>query len=353
MSHPSPAATIETVTEDRDRDIKAVDLIGVVAIGRNEGERLRCCLQSIQNCNAVVYVDSNSSDDSVALAKQFGVEVVELDMSQPFSAARARNEGFARLMETFPATKYVQFVDGDCEMSDGWLQRARDEFGKDPKLAVVGGRIRERYPDQSLYNRLCDIEWNTPIGDAKSVGGNAVMRTDVVQSMGGYNPTVIAGEEPELCVRIRADGWKIRRIDAEMARHDAAITRFKQWWRRMQRSGHAYAQGAMMHGGAPEFHWVRETRSICFWGCVVPVIALLLAWPTWGLSLGLFAGYAALIRRVGRYYRGRGFSKTDSRLAAIFDVLAKFPQFVGVVVFRMNHLRSKNTELIEYKGATS
>ncbi|MGB7323928.1 MAG: glycosyltransferase family 2 protein [Rubripirellula sp.] len=326
--------------------------VGVVAIGRNEGERLKRCLQSVQDYRAVVYVDSNSSDDSVDMAKQMGVSVVELDMSKPFSAARARNEGFDRLMELFPETKYVQFADGDCEIVEGWIDRAVSEMDSDSALAAVAGRRRERYPSFSIYNQLCDMEWNTPVGDAKACGGDALLRTEALAQAGGYNPVVIAGEEPELCVRMRSKGWKIRRIDCEMTLHDAAMTRFKQWWRRMQRSGHAYAQGANMHGAAPERHWVKELRSICFWAFVVPLISLSLAWPTSGLSLLLLIGYPVLIRRVYRYYQGRGFTKSDARLAAIFDVLAKFPQFVGVAVFYVNHLQSKHTKLIEYKGAT-
>src|SRR5438270_7605806 len=85
--------------------------VGVVAIGRNEGERLRACLVSARrDCAAVVYVDSGSSDDSVALARPLGVHVVELDLSTPFTAARARNEGFARLQQVEPDRDFVQFA---------------------------------------------------------------------------------------------------------------------------------------------------------------------------------------------------------------------------------------------------
>ena len=52
--------------------------------------------------------------------------------------------------------------------------------------------------------------------------------------VGGFNPAVIAGEEPELCVRLRQAGWKIHRLDAEMTLHDAAMTSWRQWWKREQ-----------------------------------------------------------------------------------------------------------------------
>lgn len=188
--------------------------IGVVAIGRNEGERLRRCLNSVADRGLVlVYVDSGSGDGSIELARGLGVEVVELDLSRPFSAARARNEGLERLLEVAPSVQYVQFVDGDCEIVDGWVDRARRELDERPEAAVVCGRRRERYPEQSVYNHLADLEWDTPIGEAKACGGDALMRVAALRQAGAYNPELIAGEEPELCVRLRQKGWRIFRVD--------------------------------------------------------------------------------------------------------------------------------------------
>ncbi|QDT08788.1 glycosyltransferase [Planctomycetes bacterium K23_9] len=331
----------------------ALSQVGVVVIGRNEGERLHRCLHSLRNCQTTVYVDSDSTDNSVAIAQQLGVEVVQLDMTLPFSAARARNEGVSRLRQRFPDLPFIQFIDGDCEVADGWLEQAAAKLQSNSRLAVVAGRRRERHPDQSIYNRLCDIEWNTPIGNAKACGGDAMMRACALDEVGGFNSSVIAGEEPELCVRLRAAGWHIERLDAEMTLHDAAMTRFQQWWRRMERSGHAYAQGVSMHGAAPEHHWVRQQRSIFFWGALIPLVAIFFAWPTHGASLLLLAGHIALVAKVNRYYRSRGFSSADARIAAVFDVLAKFPQVLGAITFHLNRFFAKETALIEYKGATT
>jgi glycosyltransferase involved in cell wall biosynthesis len=207
--------------------------VGVVMIGRNEGERIRKCLESLGGiAKQVVYVDSGSTDGSVDMARAMGVEVVGLDMRVAFTAARARNEGFRRLRELAPDLAYVQFVDGDCELADGWLEKAVMFLGEHESVAVVCGRLREHYPERSIYNMLCDIEWDTPVGEAKSCGGNAVMRVGAFESAQGYRADLIAGEEPELCVRLRAAGWLIWRLDEEMALHDAAMTRFGQWWTR-------------------------------------------------------------------------------------------------------------------------
>ena len=208
--------------------------ICVIVIGRNEGERLRRCFAALgDRAAATVYVDSGSVDDSVALAQSLGVEVVELDMSRPFTAARARNAGMERLIELFPDCQFVQFVDGDCELSAGWLESAENALRGDPNLAAVFGRLSERHPEASIYNRLCEVEWNlAPVGAVEACGGNAMMRLAPVRAAGGFDADLPAGEEGELCLRLGRNGGTVRRLNADMATHDANITRWTQWWSR-------------------------------------------------------------------------------------------------------------------------
>ena len=101
-------------------------------------------------------------------------------------------------------------------MVEGWFEAALAAMDRDPQLAVVCGRRRERFRERSIYHRLCDLEWDTPVGEARACGGDALMRVTALQQAGGYNEAVIAGEEPELCVRLRQCGWKVWRIEAEM-----------------------------------------------------------------------------------------------------------------------------------------
>lgn len=324
--------------------------IGVVAIGRNEGARLRRCLESVVGrVAAVVYVDSQSTDDSVALALSLGVEVAELDLSIPFTAARARNEGFRRLREKWPGVRFVQFVDGDCEVCPGWLERAKKELEERSEVVVVCGRRRERYPDASVYNRLCDIEWDTPVGEARVCGGDALMRVDAVEAVGGYDPAVIAAEDDELCLRLRRAGGKILRVDADMTIHDAAMTRAGQWWKRAVRCGYAYALGAAMHGAGPERHFVRERRRTVLWGGLVPAAALAAAWPTGGLSLLLFGLYPLQFVRTYRAVRKKVPARKHAAAYAASCVLAKVPEAVGVGRFLATRARRGPARIIEYK----
>lgn len=324
--------------------------VGLVVIGRNEGDRLKTCLHSAKGKVArIVYVDSGSTDGSIELARRSCVDVVELDLSTPFTAARARNAGFAHLLSAEPQLDFVQFVDGDCEIVEGWIERATTELVANPNIAVVCGRRRERFPEQTIYNQLCDIEWDTPVGETKACGGDSMMRVEAFQQVGGFNPTLIAGEEPELCVRLRQKGWKIFRLDAEMTLHDAQMTRLGQWWKRAMRAGHAYAEGSWLHGGEPERHWVKETRSIWLWGLFIPLLALGMAWPTHGLSLLLLLVYPLQFIRTFLNLRRQNLSSKNAALYALSCTVSKFAHLVGALGFLRTRLLGAQSTLIEYK----
>jgi GT2 family glycosyltransferase len=296
-------------------------------------------------------VDSGSTDGSVALARAFGAEVVELDRAQPFTAARARNEGLARATRLHPGVELVQFVDGDCELVPGWLERGSRELTGDPRLAVAIGRVRERDRERSVYNLLCDLEWSGPVGEVQSCGGNAMMRIAALAEVGGFDARLIAGEEPELSLRLRRAGWTLVRFDADMVLHDAAMTSFAQWWRRALRAGWAFAEGARLHGGSPERHWVRENLSILFWGVLLPGAALVLAWPTRGASLLLFGAHAALGARIANRSIRAGLPRREARIQALFMVLGKLPQGIGQLQFRLLRLLGRRRSAVDWRVA--
>lgn len=323
---------------------------GVVVIGRNEGARLLRCLSTVRGRTAcTVYVDSGSADGSPRKARRLGLDVVELDPARPFSAARARNEGFARLRQLVPGVQYVQFLDGDCELAEGWLQCAAQTLDARPDVAVVAGRLRERDRNASIYKRLCDMEWDSPTGEVDAVGGIAMARASPLIEAGGFDPALIAGEEPELYLRLRQAGWKILRVSAEMGLHDAAMTRFSQWWTRAVRSGHAAAEGAWKHGAQPSRYRLRETTSIAFWGAGLPAgiaAASALIHPA---ALALLAGYPLLTGRIYRHMRRARATHADSLAYAAFCTLSKFPGAIGVGKFHYARLAGKQRRIMEYK----
>src|SRR5262249_50587947 len=144
------------------------------------------CLKSLSTAAVVVYVDSGSTDGSVQLARDLGANVIELDLSVPFTAARARNAGFRRLREMAPDLPYVQFVDGDCELIEGWSDHAISFLSARDDVGAVCGRLRERHPEQSIYNWLCEQEWDLPSGEVFACGGIAVMRANAIETAGMF-----------------------------------------------------------------------------------------------------------------------------------------------------------------------
>jgi glycosyltransferase involved in cell wall biosynthesis len=343
--------------------------IGVVAIGRNEGERLGRCLDALAGLGAtVVYVDSDSTDESIALAQQRGVEVVALDMSLPFSAARARNAGFERLSRIDPEVRFVQFLDGDCEIANGWLERGRRELEEHSEAAITFGRRNERFPDRSIYNRLADIEWNIPItsrkGDETTVacGGDAMIRAEAFRAVGGYNPSIPAGEEPELCQRLYDAGYSVVRLDADMTWHDSAMLRFRQWARRQFRTGYGgldFSTRFGRRGGDPFRHQIRSAR---FWALGWPLAviiggstAALLGGPVaGGLTAGLMVlALPAQAVRIAVRNRMRAGSFGAALAYGILTMVGKFFQLAGQCLYARDRHAGRHTRLIEYKFAAS
>lgn len=316
--------------------------VAAIAIGRNEGDRLVRCLASLKGRAApIIYVDSGSTDGSIEVANAAGAKIVELDMSQPFTAARARNVGLERLAEIDPGGKFVQLLDGDCELRDGWIETARAALEAEPTLAVVCGRRCERFPEATLWNRMIDEEWNTPVGEAKACGGDAVMRRAALDDVGGYRDSLIAGEEPEMCYRMRQKGWRIRRLDAEMTTHDAALTRFSQWWQRARRAGHAFAEGAALHGAGPEGFRRRETRRALAWGGGLPLATV--------LGLLLLGPWAFLLLAIWPLQVIRLRVRSLDWQSAFFLTIGKFPEAQGVLDYWLGRLTGRRRSLIEYK----
>jgi GT2 family glycosyltransferase len=324
--------------------------LGVVAIGRDEGERLRRCLTSVIGHGLpVVYVDSGSSDGSPELARSLGAQVLNLDNSQPVSAPRARNEGFQLLCQANPDIRFVQFVDGDCELVAGWLDRGLRFLEDRPDVALVSGRRRERFREQSIYNRLADLEWDMPVGEIKGSHGDIMVRAEAFRQVKGFDTKVLVSEDYELCVRLRERGWILIRIDAEMTLHDMAMTQFRQWWWRSVRSGYGYADLVILHGKSPGQNFTRDVRSMLFWGVGLPFIILILIWPSHGASLALLSGYLLLYRRIRRYGASRGWSTRDAQLYAIWCILAKFPMVIGLIIYWFRRIARRPKQIIEYK----
>lgn len=316
----------------------------VVLIGRNEGRRLALALRAaMTQARRVIYVDSGSHDDSVATARALGVQVVELDPARPFSAARARNEGFAAL--GVDRADLVQFVDGDCLLDPAWPDTGRAFMADHPKAGLVHGRYTEEAPQLSVYNWLTQWEWDKPAGPVASGIGTFLCRSVAFEQAGGFRDTMIAAEDDEMFLRMRHAGWETWRIAAPMVRHDVALLAFRNWNRRMVRAGHSFAELGALHYGMARASRLRAL----FWAAGLPVLALgcLVVWPP-GLLLVAALYLGSMARQALRFMR-MGLKPERAALAAALLMLSKFSNLVGIAGYWLKRFRRQDAQIIEYK----
>lgn len=328
-----------------------MDKVAVVTIGRNEGERFIACVESLSAPEFEglfkVYVDSGSTDGSVDVAKNAGWTVVELDMSRPFTMARGRNAGFEAVKESGRSIDAVQFIDGDCVVDANWLPKAIYFLNQRSDVASVAGYRRERFPDASLYNAMCDMEWHTSDGEVDSVGGDALIRVSAFAEVSGFDSFLIAGEEPELCYRLRQAGWIIWRLPVSMTYHDARILTAGQWFKRVKRAGYAFARVHWKHRAGAEGFWAREVRSILIWGGLFPLLFVLGLFISCWLSAAMVALYGVQWLRISRSEHVQRFDRPF--IYALFCMLGKPVEFSGIAKCYMALWRGRSETLIEYK----
>lgn len=292
----------------------------------------------------MVFVDSGSRDGSVALARSMGAEIVELSNDRPFTAARARREGYEHLLNT-QCPDIVQFIDGDCAIDPGWIEKGIEALNTHSNVGIVTGWRREVHPEASLYNDLCHHEWNRPAGEITTCGGDMMVRRSVLEQAGPFDDTVIAAEDDEFCVRVRKAGWKLLRIPEEMTRHDAAMLTFGQWWQRAVRSGHGFAQVGQMH--PPYF--AKEQKRVVLYGIAIPAIMLL------GLVTSLALTVLGMLAYVFNYFRtaeglkAEGLTSRRARRHARLITLSKIPNAIGFLEFHRRRLLGRKMQIIEYK----
>jgi glycosyltransferase involved in cell wall biosynthesis len=330
-------------------------VLSVVAIGRNEGERLGRCLESIgqmhplQGSIEVIYVDSGSTDGSLEWAARFEVKVKKLDSANPCAAA-ARNAGWR-----VAKAPIVFFLDGDTVLERDFVADSIAELN-DPSVAVVFGNRREINPKASIYNRVLDLDWNPPAGTVEFCGGDALIRREVLERVGGFDERLIAGEEPEMCQRIRTLGFTIRHVDRPMTGHDLAMTRFSQYWRRAVRTGYAYAEVSTRFRNTDLPLWDKKAHRNLVHGA--GLLGIIVGAPLCSIALHSVIPIAAAvviiallaIRTVIRF-RWKTADLPTLLLFGLHSHLVQIPLLFGQLKYQRDRLTGKTAELIEYKDA--
>jgi len=311
--------------------------VAIVVIGRNEQSTLA---QSLSSCSNITtcYVDSGSTDNSLELSKEY--VSLSCEILSPFSAAKARNKGVEFLKEKYPSLEYVQFVDADCILDSDWLNVALFYLSINEDVAVLCGARKERFPEESIFNKLCNQEWNPVFGEILSCGGDALVRLSAFDEVGGFDPALTAGEEPEMCFRLRKKDWKIFRLHQPMTIHDANIKTFFHYAKRVQRSGYAYTCGFLKHLGT--YYNLRPVLRIIFWGIFLPIAAV--------FSKCKFILVLLYTLQFVRLFFKSEFKETKIKLyQAFFLSFGKVFEAIGMLKALYNYYLRKKPVLIEYK----
>lgn len=318
--------------------------VGVVIIGRNEGERLILCLESILKLQVpCIYVDSQSKDNSVAEAERRGVNTVVLDTSAPINASRARNTGFKALMAGNPDLEFVHFIDADCELYPNWLEHAVNKLNSSKEIAIVCGRLHEKYKYKNAYTRLCDIDWYIKPGEIEACGGIFTMRRAVFNEAQGFDERLIAGADPELCLRVRQAKHKIYCLSVDMGTHDSNMQYFSQYWKRSVKTGYAYIS-KMNLGGAK-----KQVISALVWSIFIPLTITFLSFFINVKFILLFLIYPLQVLKIYLQSKEWPFPIYSRCLYSIFCVIGKFAESVGILKYIINSAAKLEQNVIEYK----
>jgi glycosyltransferase involved in cell wall biosynthesis len=314
--------------------MKTCPPVSFVIIGRNEEKHLAACINAILRVNypparkEIIFVDNNSTDQSLGIARQFPIKVITLKQ-HPATPGLARNAGL------HAATgDYVHFVDGDMTIDPEWLNNALPVF-RDERVVAVVGRLQEVHPQKTVYNRFFDLGWKTaPIGEICSPGGGGMFRAAALRAIGGYDDSLFGAEEVDLGYRLRDFQFKIIRVPHLMARHDMDMKSLGHFWRRGVRDGYYEMEMIRRYFNwswplPQEYIFKMNLQMVCFFMLLMRLVrypSLLLG----ALTLALPALF--FLKKAWYYYRATGECKM-SWLASLFNYFNMFPITWGQLRF--------------------
>jgi GT2 family glycosyltransferase len=309
---------------------RGLEGVGVVLVGRNEAARLaRAVTAACEQAGQVVYVDSNSTDESREVARAHGATVIHLTEG-PYTPSRGRQTGFEELLRQRPDLPYVHFVDGDCVLAPGWVQTAYDYLEAHPDVTAVLGRRREERTRESFYSRFMDLEWYTPPGETTHFGGDCLVRAAAVQAAGGWSATTINAEDKDLAFRMRKQGARIVCLPAEMTGHDVRMTRFAQLWRRTVRNGYGYIEVGWRYRDMVSGRMqLRRAASALLYTIILPILAILGLWLWWPAAALVGLLYARMLITSTLWARRRGADWSTAWGSALLGLVLKYATLLG------------------------
>ncbi|MDB4634321.1 glycosyltransferase [Rubripirellula sp.] len=197
--------------------------VTAVIIGRNEEEYIAMAIKSVLKVGTrlggveVIFVDSASTDQSIEVAAEFPIRILQLKPDWPLCVAAGRYTGVRHAKG-----KHILFLDGDSEVGEQWLVEATEFLNANPLYGGVAGVLNERYVDESGEciggkENVRDQDLTVYKTEKKSLGGIALFRSEAIDQVGSVNPHLPTAEDHELCLRLRVRGFKLATIPGVMA----------------------------------------------------------------------------------------------------------------------------------------
>lgn len=199
-------------------------MISFIIIGKNEGWKLSKCLNSVKDTIEVnkledaeiIYVDSDSSDDSIARALSFK-HVTVYKITGECNAAVGRNVG-ARAARG----EILFFIDGDMEIKPSFLKLVIND-GK-LRYDLVTGHIIEKYYDQEgnllgKKNRTFGKELPAEDEKVSVTGGLFLISKKTWNSVNEMNERFWKSQDLDLCLRLCKKKADLVRKNAVFAVH--------------------------------------------------------------------------------------------------------------------------------------
>jgi len=305
--------------------------ISCVVIGVNVQKTIRSSLEAVKKSDypkplEIIYVDGGSSDNSVEIVRQVGgIKVIELRLDNP-TPGKGRNAGWRAA-----SNEWIQFLDGDAFIDPLWLRKAAENI--DDTTAIVFGRRQEIFPRKNWYHLAAEIGWMHE--SERSIGGDILCRRKSLEETGGYVDFLVGGADPELGIRIRKAGWKIKKLKEPMCFHDIAAKNFARYWRRSMRVGRAYIEAGVLMAKRGEKDWVFRALKISLKICLLLgllVCALALKEHLFFFTL-VFAVNFFPVTKTFYFMRTLGIPFREALIYALHCSVVIWPQFFGILSY--------------------
>jgi glycosyltransferase involved in cell wall biosynthesis len=200
-------------------------ILSMILIGENEAETLLKICENFRILNKklhgeteLIFVDSDSSDDSLSLLCRFreknpDLDVTVIQIKGDINAAVARNTGLENANSN---SRFIFFLDGDIVFEYFFVLQAISLLKKDKRIGSVTGIIHDCFTESD------EIVFERRMKKGPTVrhhGGNFVTRKEVVTSTGTFDTALTKHQDIDYTFRIRENGYTLYKLDILLGRH--------------------------------------------------------------------------------------------------------------------------------------